>query len=128
MDLAHPPSPDSPDFKLWSICNDMVLSWLLNSLSKEIVGSIIYSRTTRDRFGQSNGVKLFHLQKDLNDLVQGSNDIAGYFTKVKRLWDELDTLNVNISCECDCTCGAICGSLVPDFGFLALSSVAVSLF
>ncbi|XP_019260086.1 PREDICTED: uncharacterized protein LOC109238110 [Nicotiana attenuata] len=90
----------------------MVLSWLLNSLSKEIADSVICSRTAKDlwtdledRFGQSNGANLYHLQKELNDLVQGSNDLAGYFTKVKRLWDELDTLNANISCGYDCTCG-----------------------
>ncbi|XP_070050667.1 uncharacterized protein [Nicotiana tomentosiformis] len=107
-----PPSLDSPDFKLWSRCSDVVLSWLLNSLSKEIAGSVIYSKTVKDlwtdledHFGQSNGAKLYHLKKELNDLVQGSNDIEGYFTKVKRLWDELDTLNANISCRCDCTCG-----------------------
>lgn len=33
IDGAHKePARDSTDFKLWSRCNDMVLSWLLNSL------------------------------------------------------------------------------------------------
>ncbi|XP_069144347.1 uncharacterized protein [Solanum lycopersicum] len=81
-------APTSADFKLWTRCNDMVLSWLLNSLSKEIADSVIYSiiakelwQELEDRFGQSNGAQLYHLQKELSDLVQGSNDIAGISQK-----------------------------------------------
>ncbi|KAH0713386.1 hypothetical protein KY290_008982 [Solanum tuberosum] len=38
-------------------------------------------------------------------MEQGSNDIAGYFTKIKRLWDELDALSTSVNCTCDCQCG-----------------------
>ncbi|XP_049370109.1 uncharacterized protein LOC125835013 [Solanum verrucosum] len=80
------------------------------SLSKEIVASVINSKTTKDlefenRFGQSNSAQLYQIQKELSDLVQGSNDIAGYFTKIKRLWDELDALSTSVNCTCDCQCG-----------------------
>lgn len=37
--------------------------------------------------------------------MQGSNDIAGYYTIMKGLWDELDILNVQNSYSCDCFCG-----------------------
>ncbi|KAH0645843.1 hypothetical protein KY284_033727 [Solanum tuberosum] len=56
------PGSDSPDLKLWDRNNNMVTSWLLNSLSKEIVDNVIYSKTAEalwkdleDRFGQPNG-------------------------------------------------------------------------
>ncbi|XP_075086125.1 uncharacterized protein LOC142168857 [Nicotiana tabacum] len=58
-----------------------------------------------DIFGQSNGAKIYHLQKELSDLIQGSSDIAGYFTKIKRLWDELNTMNTHVKCLWDCSCG-----------------------
>nr|XP_009631844.1 uncharacterized protein LOC104121529 [Nicotiana tomentosiformis] len=74
----------STDFKQWNHYNDMVISWLLNSLSKDIAES---------------------LQKELSDLVQGTSDVAGYYTKVKKIWDELDTLNTCIHCTCECNCG-----------------------
>lgn len=32
----------------------------------------------------------------MTKLVQKSNDIVGYFTKLKRLWDNLDSLNSHI--------------------------------
>lgn len=54
----------------------MVTSWLLNSLSKEIGDSVIYSATSNElwesleqRFGKSNGTKLFHLTHTRPDLA-----------------------------------------------------------
>nr|XP_016499766.1 PREDICTED: uncharacterized protein LOC107818295 [Nicotiana tabacum] len=112
------PVASAASLKLWSRCNDMVISWLLNSLSKEIAESVLYSKTTReiwkeleDRFGQSNGALLYQLQKELNDTVQGCSDIAGYNTKVKRIWDELDSLDTCVHCSCDCSCGGKSRSL-----------------
>lgn len=106
------PESSSPFFQPWSRCNDMVISWILNSLSKDITESVLYFKTTyeiwnelEDRFGQSNGAQLYHFQKELSELVQGNSNIPGYYTKVKRIWDELDALNTCVHCSCDCTCG-----------------------
>nr|XP_009763850.1 PREDICTED: uncharacterized protein LOC104215692 [Nicotiana sylvestris] len=86
------PASDSTSFNLWTRCNDMVTSWLLNSLSKEIVVSVLYSKSAQalwtdleDRFVQSNEAKLYHLQKEISDLMQGSSDIVKL---VKSLQDE----------------------------------------
>lgn len=106
--------PDSPSFNLWARSNDMVTSWLLNSLSKEIASSVIYSKSAQDlwteledRFGQTNSAKLYHLQKDISDLTQGSSDVARYFTKLKLLWDELDSLYSSVTCSYNCICGRV---------------------
>ncbi|XP_047267657.1 uncharacterized protein LOC124898079 [Capsicum annuum] len=79
------PSSLSPDFNLWNRCNDM---W----------------KDLEDRFGQTNGAQLYHLQKQIIDLTQGTSDIAGYFTRFKILWDENDTLYNKVTCSCTCTC------------------------
>ncbi|XP_016435728.2 uncharacterized protein LOC107761944 [Nicotiana tabacum] len=105
------PDLGSKEHPQWSRTNDMVTSWLLNSLSKEIGDSVIYSKTAQSlwnslehRFVQSNGAKLYHLQKEIAKSVQGNSSIAGYFTTLKRLWDELDSLNSHLGCTCNCTC------------------------
>lgn len=74
-------------------------------------GQCHISKTARDlwlslehRFGQTSGAKLFHLQKEITSLVQGNLDIAGYFTRLKKLWDELDSLNTDVTCSCICVC------------------------
>nr|XP_033510946.1 uncharacterized protein LOC108944413 [Nicotiana tomentosiformis] len=70
-----------------------------------------WSRTAKDlwsnlehKFGQSSGAKLCHLQKEISKLAQGNSSIASYFTTLKRLWDELYSLNSHFGCICDCIC------------------------
>ncbi|VFQ68470.1 unnamed protein product [Cuscuta campestris] len=55
-----------------------------------------------ERYGQSNGAMLYKLQKEISSTSQGNLDIAGYYTKLKKSWDELNA----ILCLPDCTCGA----------------------
>ncbi|XP_015164044.1 uncharacterized protein [Solanum tuberosum] len=118
--LEVPADTDLKMKRAWSRCNDMVLSWLLNSLSKEIAESVLYSHSAKvlwsdleDRFGQANGAKLFQLQKELNAVVQGNSSISAYFTKMKSLWDELDSLSTFSACSCTCTC--TCGAKKKGF-------------
>ena len=83
---------NSPDLQSWNRCNDMVTSWLLNSLSVYIAYSVLYFKTAEElwndleiRFGQSNGAQLFHLQKAMSDFSQGSLNIVANYTKIKGL-------------------------------------------
>ncbi|XP_019266451.1 PREDICTED: uncharacterized protein LOC109243892 [Nicotiana attenuata] len=64
-----------------------------------------------ERFGQSNGPELYHLQKEITESTQENLDIAGYYTKMKRLWDELDSLDV---CQ-HCTYPYSCGGKIKNF-------------
>lgn len=91
----------------------MVIAWLLNSLSKDIAESVIYSQTAEElwneleqRYGQADGAKLFQLQRELNNISQDTNDVAVYFTKLKRIWDQMKVLNTFMTCSCECKCGA----------------------
>ena len=42
------PDPSSPLHNTWSRCNTLVLSWLINSLNKEIGASVMSINTARD--------------------------------------------------------------------------------
>lgn len=95
------PDASSTTLGQWERCDDMVTSWILNSLSKELTDSLQYVNDAKelwqeleDRYDQTNGAKLYQLQKEINDLSQGTLDITGYYTKMKNLWEELNTLNV----------------------------------
>lgn len=59
-----------------------------------------------DRYDLTNRTKLYQIQKEINDLSQGVLDITGYYTKMKKLWEELSTLSAKTQCTCQCTCGA----------------------
>ena len=109
------PRPRSNDlsYKQWERCDNIVTSWILNSLSKEIADSVEYVQDSaelwkelEDRYEQINGAKLYQIQREINDLSQGSLDITGYYTKLKKLWEEISTLNAKAQCTCSCICGA----------------------
>lgn len=48
---------------------------------------------------------MYQLQREINELSQESLDITGYYTKMKKLWEELSTLDTNSQCSCLCICG-----------------------
>lgn len=105
-----PMSLGSPSFNNWKRCDTVVLSWILNSLSKEIAGSVIYLDTTfdvckdpKEIFAQSNGPRVYQLQKAIATLNQEDDSVSAYYTKLKALWDEL----MNFSPILACTCGVL---------------------
>jgi hypothetical protein len=88
------PSSTDPTLHAWVRCNNMVLSWILNSVSKEIANSVIFLNTAADmwedlkeRFSQSNGLRVFQLQKAISTLTQGNHSVSSYYTHLKGLWD-----------------------------------------
>ncbi|XP_069152949.1 uncharacterized protein [Solanum lycopersicum] len=106
------PTENSPTFAQWERCDDIVTSWILNSLSKDLADSLKYVNNARelweelqDRYDQTNGAKLYQLQHEINDLTQGNLDITGYYSMLRRLWEELNTLDPNTQCTCLCNCG-----------------------
>lgn len=97
----------------WTRCNNMITSWILNSVSVDIRNSIVYIKTARKiwldleiRFAQSNVPKLFHLRKEISHLTQGAMSVSAYFTKFRTLHDELECITAKPKCSCNlCTCG-----------------------
>ncbi|XP_057249208.1 uncharacterized protein LOC125496070 [Beta vulgaris subsp. vulgaris] len=108
------PKPSSTDslFNAWERCNNMLISWLLGALDQNIARSVLYFGTAseiwnnlEERYGQSSGTQLFSLKQSLNDLKQGQDSISAFYTKLKMLWDQLDSIDPIPICECtNCTC------------------------
>jgi len=107
--ITKPSSTTDALHRPWIRSNNMVLSWLLNSISKDIAASVIYINTAqemwldlKERFSQRNGPRIFQLQKAISAHTQGSESVSLYFTKLKGLWDEL----VNYRPIPECSCGS----------------------
>ncbi|XP_019248694.1 PREDICTED: uncharacterized protein LOC109227959 [Nicotiana attenuata] len=103
------PAVDSPQYRQWDRCNNMVISWLINSLSPDIVESVQYSETAEsiwkqlnNRYGTVNGTKVFEIKRELASTYQGALDIASYFNKLKKLWDELGVMCMSHANSCVC--------------------------
>ena len=96
--LTVVPQPIADDllYGAWNQCNSMVNSWILNSVAREIVDSLLYMFTIADiwndmhkRFHQTNAPWVFHVIKALMALYQSVLDLNTYYTRHKILWDEL---------------------------------------
>ena len=95
--ISAPSEETDPNgYATWSRCNDMVHSWIINTLNPEISDSVIYYVTAhevwedlRELFSQSNAPRIFEIQQDIAYQKQEQLSVSTYYTKLKGLWDEL---------------------------------------
>ncbi|XP_068660102.1 uncharacterized protein [Aristolochia californica] len=93
----------------WRKCNDMILSGILNSPTPDIAKNVNFLITTqevwedfKDHFSQSNAPRIFQIERDIACLAQDQMTVTAYYTKYKRLWDELGSYNDTVySCGTD---------------------------
>ncbi|KAL0286523.1 UNVERIFIED_CONTAM: hypothetical protein Scaly_2790300 [Sesamum calycinum] len=102
------PDENYDDFEKWMRVDCMVTSWLLNSISKDIVDAFLYSASAHDlwaeleqRFGKCNDPLLYQIQREITYMSQGALSVTGYFTKLKQLWHELTYLAPVPHCNCE---------------------------
>ncbi|KAL0393609.1 UNVERIFIED_CONTAM: hypothetical protein Slati_4327100 [Sesamum latifolium] len=107
------PNKEDKNYDRWIKVDSMVQTWILNLISKDIVGAFLYAKTSRElwldlekRYGQCNGPLLYKLQREIASVSQGSQSVVTYFTRLKMLWDELACLMPTHGCSCGlCICG-----------------------
>ncbi|XP_074303462.1 uncharacterized protein LOC141637943 [Silene latifolia] len=112
--LTKPPSTDKK-YHQFIRCDLMVLKWILNSIDKPLRENLKYIRTAQElwaelmeRYGQSNAIEIYQLSQDLNSTSQSNLSLIEYYSKVKNLWETMDSLDPVPSCTCgrmaSCTC------------------------
>lgn len=108
--------PDERDvrFPYWKRCNNMVLSWILRSVSPVIVQTILWAGTAervwnnlKERFSEADIFRISDLHAEVHQLRQGDLSVNEYFAKLKLLWDELQVIRPLPTCICAqrCNCG-----------------------
>jgi hypothetical protein len=107
------PSVNDNLFQAWTRCNDMVVSWILHSVSKDIASTIIYIKSSQDMwnelresYSQRNGPRVFQLQKAIAAIIQDNSSVSQYYTRLKILWEELNNYRPMSVCNC-CNCGRV---------------------
>ncbi|XP_043694067.1 uncharacterized protein LOC122644740 [Telopea speciosissima] len=101
------PATTDPTYEAWVRVNNMVLSWLLNSIHCDLAASVLYAdsavavwKDLHDRFSPSNSPRIFELERTIATLQQNNDSVAKYFNALKGCWDELATYNPLPSCTC----------------------------
>uniref|UniRef100_A0A2N9GA05 Integrase catalytic domain-containing protein n=1 Tax=Fagus sylvatica TaxID=28930 RepID=A0A2N9GA05_FAGSY len=112
--IPQPNDESDPLFSDWQRCNDLVLSWITNCLSRQIHATVLYVYTAKEiwddlqqRYSQGNGSRVHHLKQAIASLKQDNMPVSDYFSQLKGLWDEF--LNYRPIPGCTCAAKCICG-------------------
>ncbi|CAM8963151.1 unnamed protein product [Rhodiola kirilowii] len=106
------PRPNDPILKArWQRCNDVIMSWLLCSVSPDVTGQILDSSDVADAwnclhmmYAGSNLSRKFSLQQEIANLMQGTMSVAKYFEKLCGLWRGLDAMRERRVCSLSDEC------------------------
>ncbi|XP_062088793.1 uncharacterized protein LOC133795356 [Humulus lupulus] len=111
--ISRPSPTDTSLYNAWCRNNNIVISWILNSVSKEISASILYDDSAAEiwkdlqvRFKRCNGPHIFNLRKELMNLKQDTQTVSIYYTKLRTIWEKLSNYRPNCTCN-NCTCGGV---------------------
>ncbi|KAL5767593.1 hypothetical protein ACOSQ2_014376 [Xanthoceras sorbifolium] len=80
---------DPEGYATWSRCNDMVHSWIVNTLNPNISDSVIYYSTAHEVWEDLHE----QFSQNIAYLRQERLSVSTYYTKLKSLWDELASYN-----------------------------------
>ena len=91
------PDVQSSQYKSWFANDQMVQSWLLNTMEQHIAEIFSYSDSAADLWdavkemygNQNNAARVFQLKKDISCLHQEGKSFVQYLGNMKSMWNEL---------------------------------------
>lgn len=89
-------------------------SYIINLMTKEIAKTFVYCTSAKklwmeleEHFGESNGSYIYQIQRQISLIEQGNQSIVMYYSRLKKLWEELNVLQPVTQCTCGVV--SICG-------------------
>nr|CAD1831090.1 unnamed protein product [Ananas comosus var. bracteatus] len=104
------PETTAPTYKKWMAENNMVMSWLVNSMMPDIGENFLSFETAKEIWDAAketfsdaeNTSEVVEIEGILHDLRQGDLTVTQYFNILTRNWRQLDTYEVHKwSCTTD---------------------------
>ena len=85
----------------------MVVSWLIHSVSPSIKQGILWLdnavdiwRDLKSRYSQGDLLRISELQQEVASVKQGDVSVTEYYTKLRVIWDELESYRPDPICSC----------------------------
>ncbi|KAJ0593270.1 putative retrotransposon Copia-like protein [Helianthus annuus] len=108
------PKPEQADETYMALmrCDAMVKGWLTTAMDKDIRASVKYANTAaeiwkdlKERFGKESAPRAYELKQMLNVTKQDGATVSAYYTRLRRIWDEITTVLATPYCTCNgCKC------------------------
>ena len=106
----QPPLSD-PKYNAWLRSNNMVVSWIVHSVSTSIRHSILWMDKAddiwtdlRSQYSQGDLLRMSDLQFEASSMKQGNLSVTDFFTKLRVVWDELENFRPDPVCTCSTKC------------------------
>ncbi|KAK1427490.1 hypothetical protein QVD17_16176 [Tagetes erecta] len=107
------PATGDADYMAWMRCDAMIKGWLTTAMEKEIRGSVKYAKSAseiwkdlKERFGKESAPRAYELKQTISNTKQEGVTVSAYYTKLRGLWDEMQSFLPTPICKCNgCTCG-----------------------
>ncbi|KAM2569134.1 hypothetical protein TB2_009277 [Malus domestica] len=95
---SEPPESTSQTYDAWHTTDQLVMSWLLNSMEPKLSelfsyleSSLLLWEAVKDMYGnQNNSVRIFQLKKSVASLKQDDHSFVQHLGSMKSMWNELD--------------------------------------
>ncbi|KAF5771878.1 putative RNA-directed DNA polymerase [Helianthus annuus] len=91
----------------WDMCNSVVLTWLLNSISEELFLGQVFSKLAsevwtdlKESFDKIDGSVVYDLYKKINCIAQNGSTVAEYYNRLTTMWKQFDAMLQLPSCSC----------------------------
>lgn len=106
---------DESEWGKWRRVDEMVTSWIINSMTKDIAEIFVYCSSSRklwlgleEKFGESSGPQIYQIHRQIASIEQGNQSIVMYYNRLKKLWEELNVLQPMPYCTCGTMNGCEC--------------------
>ncbi|KAK1423454.1 hypothetical protein QVD17_18757 [Tagetes erecta] len=107
------PEHNSANYMPWMRCDAMIKGWLNTAMEKEIRTSVKYATSSqeiwadlKERFGKDSAPRAYELKQSLTATKQDGMSVSAYYTKLRALWDEIQSALPIPRCNCNgCVCG-----------------------
>ncbi|KAK9266662.1 hypothetical protein L1049_021637 [Liquidambar formosana] len=94
----------NPEFKLWDHQDQLILSWIISSLTEEVISHITSSSTSYEAwkilartFAPSSRTRVMHLKDTLSQVKRDTSSIADYLQLIRSLTDSLAAIDRPVS-------------------------------
>ncbi|XP_070034297.1 uncharacterized protein [Nicotiana tomentosiformis] len=79
----------------------------MNVVTPQLIGGVVFGSSAhamwedlRERFNKVDGSRPYKLHKEIATMYQGTSSVSAYYTKLKDMWDEYETLVPAPGCDC----------------------------